>query len=86
MVEYNEQVGSHLPSIHDSTYTWNDFINILKQTNGETYSRDKIYFIEDVNTQANFLKKLNEEILSTTEILENLLNSIEEEENEEVPL
>jgi hypothetical protein len=45
MPQYNEQVGSHLPAIHEDTYTWNEFIDLLKQTEGETYETDKIYFI-----------------------------------------
>lgn len=84
MPQYNEQVSSHLPAIHEDTYTWNEFIDLLKQTEGETYETDKIYFIQDVDTSANLMRKLTAEILAATEELKELLNSsFEQQENNE---
>lgn len=80
MPQYNEQVSSHLPAIHEDTYTWNEFIDLLKQTKGETYETDKIYFIQDVDTSANLMKKLTAEILAATEELKELLNSSSSEQ------
>jgi hypothetical protein len=30
MPQYNEQVSSHLPAIHEDTYTWDEFSALLK--------------------------------------------------------
>ena len=85
MPQYNEQISSHLPEIHEDTYTWDEFIDLLKQTEGQTYEADKIYFIQDVDTSANLMRKLTAEILAATEELKELLNSSfeQQEDNEE---
>lgn len=76
MPEYNEQISYHRPEIHD-TYTWATFKEMLK--NGEVgeenggYDHDKIYFIKDVDTQAELLDRLLSELSTATATLRALL-------------
>ena len=85
MPQYNEQVGSHLPAIHEDTYTWDEFSALLKQTEGQTYETDKIYFIQDVDTSANLIRKVTQELITAKEELEELLNTINPPETPEEP-
>lgn len=69
MPQFNEEINQHTP-IHDDAMTWDQFKSLLM--NGE-YEEDKIYFIQDVDTQADFLSKILEEMKEATKILQTLL-------------
>lgn len=66
---FDEQIASHSP-IHDDAYKWEDFKELLRR--GE-YEEDKIYFISDIDTQAEFLERLLIEIKNATDALEVLV-------------